>query len=195
VIALALLVAAAQPAGPQAYPAAEVLAAFGDVCRDLKDLERTKARALSAGWAAFTPEPSTPIGQLVEFGMSQGRKMATAQGGSITPMRVLRRNVAGEELVAVLSGVRMEGSAVNGCRVYDVGETREIKAAEAEAWIGRPPARSASDAVISIAAWEPGYEADHDSFELFFVPSGSPAIQLVKVSGVALKADFVGGQE
>ena len=194
-IALALLIASAQSAAPAPYPSSEVLAAFGNVCRSLSDLKQTEAEATSAGWTVVRPDPATPIGELVTFGMTEGSKMAAAEGGSIAPMRVLRRDVAGEELVAVLSGVRMNGSVVNGCRVYDVGEARRISLAEAEAWVGRPPSRSTSDEILSTATWEPGFDANHDSFELCFIPTGSPAVKMVKVSGVVLKADFVGAEE
>lgn len=180
--------------GSAPYPAEQVLAAFGETCRDLEDLATTEATARAAGWTSITPEPTSPIGQLVALGVSEGRKLAEAEGGSIGPMRVLRRDVAGEELIAVLSGASRDGTTVNGCRVFDVGETRQITATQAERWTGRPPTQATEDAVVSIASWEPGYAPGHDRFELYFVPADSPAVQLVKVSGITLKADFVGAE-
>ena len=150
---------------------------------------------MSIGWTGFTPDRSSPVGELVEFGMTEGKKIVAEKGGSISPMRVMRRTVAGEELVAVLSDVTMDGAKVNGCRVYDVGETRRITQADAERWTGRAPSRAQEDEVIAVAAWEPGYAAEHDSLEVFFVPAASPAITFVKVSGIALKADFVGATD
>ena len=194
-IALALLAAPAQAAPASSYPSAQVLAAFGGICRNVKDLERTENEAEALGWTRITPDPATPIGQLVAFGMSEGKKMVEAQRGSITPMRVLSKDVAGEALVAVLSGVRVGGEMVNGCRVYDGGETRRITAAEAEAWVGRAPTRTEANRALSIASWEPGFAPDHASFELYHIPADSPALALVKVSGVALKADYVGADK
>ena len=191
---IALLLASLAPS-PAPYPAEQVLAAFGQVCRNLDDLRETEAEAKAAGWATFKPDAASPIGELVAFGVSEGKKLADAKGGSLTPMRVLRRKVEGEELVAVLSGARMDGVKVNGCRVFDVGEPRQITPAQGERWTGRAPSRVDDHPAFSIARWEPGYASGHDSFEIFFVPANSPVINLVKVSGVALKADLVGAKE
>ena len=180
---------------PAPYPAEQVLAAFGQVCRNLVDLGETEAEAKAAGWSPFEPDEASPIGELVAFGMSEGEKVAETEGGSMSPMQVLRRKVEGEELVVVLSGARKDGVTVNGCRVFDVGEPRQITPAQAERWTGRAPSRVDDDPEISIASWEPGYASGHDSFEIYFIPANSPAINLVKVSGVVLKADLVGAQK
>jgi hypothetical protein len=190
--ALAALLQTAASAEP-AYPTGQVLAAFDEVCRHVGDLARAEADAAKAGWTRFTPDPASPLGALIALGRAEAQKVFDEQkSGSMSDTVSLRRQVAGEELFAVLSEVRIGGDTVRGCRVYDVGETRELLPAEAEKWIGRTPTRAASEpGVATMTTWEPGYREGHDSFELFFIPAGSPAIEALKVSGVFLKADYV----
>jgi hypothetical protein len=190
-----LLLAALAP-NPPPYPAEQVLAAFGEACRGLDDFEQMEANAQASGWARFVPDPASPIGELIATGRSAAKKMLEKEGGgSMSPVRVLRRQVAGEDLVAILSGVHIGGTKVNGCRIYDVGEARQIPAVQAERWMGRAPSRTADDPAISIARWEPGYAARHDSFEIYFVPANSPAVNVVKFSGVVLTASLVGAKK
>ena len=192
---IALLLASLAP-GSAPYPAEQVLAAFGEACRDLDDLAQTETKAQAAGWARFEPDPASPISELIALGRAAGKKMLdTEGGGSMSPVRVLRRRVAGEDLVAILSGVHSGGTKVNGCRIYDVGEARQIPAIEVERWTGRAPSRAANNPAISIARWEPGFAAGHDSFEVYFIPANSPAVNVVKVSGVVLAASLVGAEK
>ena len=190
-LSLAALAASSSP-----YPATEVLAAFGDACAKIETLDGAEAHVVAAGWTKFDPAPDSAVGQIVALGRSEAEKLlANDPTSSLSPMRVYHRDVAGESLELVLSGVTRQGAPVNGCRLYDVGETRPIAIEAAEKWIGRPVGTRNDFPEISIAEWSPGYGPDHDSFALYFVPPGSPAIQLVKVSGITLKADFVGAAE
>lgn len=193
---LALILAAAGQASAEAsYPAAQVLRAFGELCAPVADLEAAAKAGTAAGWAAYTPDPASPIGQLLAFGQAEGEKMLDRPGGdTMSPMAAFRREVAGEELVGILSGVRVNGTTVNGCRVYDVGETRPLGDAAAEAWIGRAPNRRLQQSGVAAASWEPGFADGHDSFETFYISSGTPAAALLKVTGISLKADFVGAE-
>ena len=192
--ALALLLPLAiQAAQPAPYPSKHVLTAFGEVCRPLEDMTQAEALAVKAGWQKFTPDPASPIGELLAFGRSEGEKMLEKEGGgSMTPSSVLRRTVAGEDLVVIFTGVRMNGVSVNGCRMYDVGETRGIDAAAAQAWVGRAPDTAVAEDNLNLSSWEPGFAPKHQSLEIFFVPPGSPLIEFTKVSGIALTADLVG---
>ena len=189
---LVLLAAAAQAPTQSAYPAREVLEGFAQVCRPLATLEGAAAAAEKSGWRKFEPEAASQIASLIAFGKSEGKKMLAEKGGEMLPTRVFHRTIAGEDLIVVLSGVKINGVLVNGCRAYDVGETRELPAAQVEAWLNRKPSKTVVDPAIHITSWEPGYDAQHDSFDLYFIPQGSPAIELLKVSGIGLKADFVG---
>jgi hypothetical protein len=193
-IPLALILAAAGQASSEApYPAAQVLGAFGDLCRPISDLDAAAKAGVAAGWEAYTPDPASPIGQLLAFGQTEGEKMLDkARGDTMTPMAAFRRKVAGEELIGILSGVRVQGTTVHGCRVYDVGETRALGYDAAEKWIGRAPNRRLEQSGVAAASWEPGFAEGHDSFETFFISSGTPAAALLKVTGISLKADFVG---
>ncbi|WP_106515727.1 hypothetical protein [Allosphingosinicella deserti] len=188
-----ILAAAGQGSSEPAYPAAQILGAFGTLCGPIADLDATAKAGAAAGWERFTPEPASPIGQLVALGESEGAKLIDkAKGDAMLPVAALRRRVAGEDLVAILSGVRKDGTRVHGCRVYDVGESRAISDSDAKAWIGRAPSRRVDEAGVVLSSWEPGYRPDHDSFETYFISSGSPAAQMFKVTGISLKADFVG---
>jgi len=177
------LAAAAAPA--PAYPAVEVLEAFGQACAGLDKIEAT-------GWQRYDPPADSPLGALIAYGKEEGAKLAAETKGKLLDMGVYRKTVAGETLDLVRSGAEVGGVRVDGCRVYDVGETRQIPVAVAQKWIGREPTRQSSLPAISIAVWEPGQAPGQDSFELFFVPEGSPAIAMLKFSGVAMKADYIG---
>jgi hypothetical protein len=187
----ALLQTAASADSP--YPTEQVVAAFAEVCRHVDDLRRAESDAVAAGWARFTPDPASPLGELIAIGRAEAQKVFEEQkGGSMSDTVALRHSIAGEELFLVLSEMTVGGQTVRGCRIYDIGETREITIAQAEKWIGRAPTRQASEpGIASMTTWEPGFAAGHDSFELFYVPAGSPAIGALKVSGVFLKADYV----
>jgi hypothetical protein len=176
-----------------AYPTSQVLAAFGEVCRRVDDLKKAETDAIGTQWTRFVADAASPLGELIAIGRAEAQKVFNEQsGGSMSDPVTLRREVAGEELFAVLSEVRIGGQTVRGCRVYDIGEARQLTVAEAEKWIGRAPSRQVSEpGIASMATWEPGYQPAHDSFELFFIPAGSPAIETLKVSGVFLKADYV----
>jgi len=191
-LALAALLQSAASAEP-AYPTDQVLAAFAEVCRHVDDLEQAEADAGRLGWTRFIPEAASPLGQLIALGRAEAQKVFAEQsGGSMSDPVTLRRGVAGEELALVFSEVSTGGETVRGCRVYDIGETRQLGVAEAEKWLGRAPTRQASEpGIATMATWHPGYQAGHDSFELFYVPANSPAIEALKVSGVFLKADYV----
>jgi hypothetical protein len=191
-----LAAAAAEPStSVPAYPAAAVLEAFGAGCARVASLDDTRKDLQAQGWETYIPVKGTPIGDLLAFGMEAGGKMVAEAGGSMAPSTVLRKTVEEEDLQIILSGVTMSGTTVQGCRLYDVGETRRITPAEAEAWIGRAPDKVTDVPQISVATWEPGKAEDHSSFELYFVPEGSPAIALLKFNGLAMKADHVGAAE
>ena len=189
---LVLLAGAAQATAQPAYPTREVLEGFAEVCRPLGTLQGAAAAAKRVGWQEIALDPNSPAGQLVAFGKAEGANLANEQGVELLPMHTLERTIAGEQLTLVLSGAKANGAVVNGCRVFDIGESREMPAADVAAWLKRAPTDVWDKPELRVTLWEPGYEMNHDSFELYFVPAGSPAIELVKVSGIVLKADFVG---
>lgn len=181
---------AAMAAAP--YPAAEVLGAARDACSQLSSRDAAAAKVAASGWTKAAAPYATPVGELVRFGYEAGRKVVEGQDGKVDsgPL-VFSRTVAGETLHLVLSSVEVAGSAVLGCRTYDVGETRRIDQAQAAAWAGRKPDAAVDRAELVKYTWEPGLVPGQDSFEIFYVPAGSPLIALVKVSGIAIKADQV----
>ncbi|PAX08200.1 hypothetical protein [Sphingomonas lenta] len=162
-------------------------------CDKLPVLRDAHAHVRGKGWTRVEDAAATPVGPLVAMGMEQGRALAKAQGGSIEADRgAYRKIVAGEELWLLLSGATIGGQVVHGCRVYDPGETRRITVKDVSAWLGREPVQTVDRPELLRGEWQPGINAGQDSFELFFVPDASPLRELIKLSGVAIKADWVG---
>jgi len=190
-VSLAALLALA--AAPALYPAAAVMDAMRGACSDVRAVTAAAGpKGAIAGWTRVADPASTPVGGLVAFGQKAGEKMLAGKGQMLGDPAVFRREVAGEELYLVLSAIEMEGRTVRGCRLYDPGETRPITPAAAEAWVGRKATGKVDGPDFSRAAFEPGFAAGQDSFEVFFVPATSPVRALTKIGGVALKADWIG---
>lgn len=137
---MALLIASRSPAAEPArpYPARDVLEGFAEACRPLAVLEDAAEAAERTGWKVMQPDPNSPLGALISFGKSEGEKLLRNDFGEILRMQVFQRTVAGEQLTLVLSGVKLGGRLVHGCRMYDVGETREMPIAEVEKWLKSP---------------------------------------------------------
>lgn len=180
---------AAKKAEP--YPAKAVLDAFRSACSDLATLDAAAIKVTEAGWKQEDPD-QTPVGELVRFGREQGEKALTGVGKVLGDPNVYSRKVAGEALYLVLSGVEVMDMTLIGCRGYDPDETRRIDPKEAEKWMGREPDLSVDRPEATRLKWQPGLTAQQDSFEIYYVPAGSPAIEITKVAGIALKADQVG---
>ncbi len=175
------------------YPAAQVLTAVREACSDLSSRDAAAAKVLASGWVKAADPYATPVGPLVRFGYDEGRKLLKGKDGRLDedPL-VFTREVAGESLHLVLSSVAMDGVTVLGCRTYDVGETRRIPQDAAAAWAGRKPDQVVERAELDKYTWEPGLLPGQDSFEVFYVPAGSPLVAMTKFPGLAIKADQVG---
>jgi hypothetical protein len=174
-----------------AYPARAVLDAFRIACADLGTLDATRDAAVAAGWQRVADPATTPLGGLVAMSEKLGGSYAAKTGGSLDPMTVYVRELAGERLYVVLSGVTSEGRTVNACRLYDVDEKRSIAPATVSAWLGAQPVQSVDRKEIARATWQPGLSPAQDSFELYHVPADSPIVQMTQVAGLAMKADQV----
>lgn len=194
---LFLLLAQAASVTPAAapYPAASVLEAFGEACRNIQDIAQVETDLVDLGWTAEIPPADSPLGKLLAVGRAQAEELLDGPDDRMSDTSVFTRTVDGERLDIILSQVESEGMMVNGCRLYDVSEGRKISLADGEKWMGRAPDRSVDRDEISLTNWSPGYEERHDSFEIFYVPEGSPVIALTQFHGIALKADFVGETE
>jgi hypothetical protein len=195
VVASPAAVCAAEPGG--AYPASEVLDAVKSACSSLQTLEGARTAIAAAGWRAAVDPGATPVGAIVKFGSEAGAKMLDGTGKMLNQPEVYSRTVAGEGLWLVLSGIEMSGVRVHGCRVYDPLETRTVSAPAVAEWVGREPTATIDRAELTKFTWEPGLVEGQDSFEMFRVPADSPLKALVKVDGLAWKADqvFLDGAE
>ncbi len=192
-----LLAVLAQTATPVAapYPVVPVLDAFAKACENIQDIKRVEADLIAQQWTAEIPAEDSPLGQLLAVGRAGAAKILDGPDDKMSDMVVYTKTVSGERLDIIISQVQSSGTVVNGCRLYDVEETRQINLADAQKWIGREADKTRASDAISIANWTPGYHEGHDSFEIFYVPAGSPIIALTKFNGIALKADFVGETE
>ena len=182
--------ASAHAVTPAPYPAVAVLEAAKAACARLGKRADTVADLTTNGWMPISLPAGSSLAQLLEIGKNAGAK-AVGPSGSMAETAVYGKTVENEDLVIILSGVTTDGVTVNGCRLYDAGETRPLPVAEAERWIARAPTRSDSNEVFSIASWSPGLVKGQDSFDLYFVPSKSPLVEVLKVSGVAIRMDQV----
>lgn len=187
VVALAAMATPCAAQTGAGYPAVAVLDAVRATCAT----PATPQSVLAAGWTRAADPGATPVGELLAFGRSAGAKMLEGVGKLLDEPSVYQRTVAGESLYLILSGVQTGDTVVRGCRIYDPGETREIAVPVAASWVKRAATRTVDQPELRVATWEPGFAAGQDSFQLFFVPAGSPAMSLTKVSGLAFKVDWV----
>ena len=175
-----------------AYPAVAVLDAARKACAGIATIKGAKAQLAKAGWTKVADPSTSPVGPILSYGIMAGEHFIGDRGSVGFEMPVYRKIVAGEELWLILSDVNMDGVAVHGCRIYDPGEERRIEPAAATRWMGRVPSKVENRPVLTRVLWEPGAGAGQDSFELFHIPAASPARELVKITGIAIKADWVG---
>ena len=184
--------ALSKPAAVAPYPAVAVLDAVKAACSRLEKREDTVADLAANGWVPVTLPADSPLGELLAMGKTAGEAMMKAGNGTIAEPAVYAKTVAGEELKIILSGVSMAKSIVNGCRLYDVGETRPIPVEVAQTWFGKKADRADDNEALSIATWYIGPEDDGATFDIYFVPADSPLVKAMKVSGVAIRMDYVG---
>ena len=164
-------------------------------CSRLEKRADTVADLTANGWVPVTLPPTSPLGQLLAMGKAAGEKMLKAQGGSMAESAAYSKTVAGENLTIILSGVISKEAIVNGCRIYDVDETRPLDPDAVARWMGRKPRQTNSNDALSLANWSPGLAPGQDSFDVYFVPAKSPLVELLKVSGVAIRMDYVRAAE
>jgi hypothetical protein len=177
------------------YPTVEVLKAVSTACARLKLRSDTLKDLTGNGWSPVTLPEDSPLGKLLAMGKAAGGEMLKADSGKMDEPVVFAKTVAGEDLKIILSAVSMEGIRVSGCRMYDVGETRPMPVADVTKWIGRDPERNETNDALSIATWRAGLAKEHDSFDLYFVPEKSPLVEVLKVSGIAIRVDQIGKAE
>lgn len=175
------------------YPSIAILDAFRSGCGGIEDQVAASASLVVAGWEASVPasRPDALI-RFLDFAQRAGAPLVSEQGGSMSEMEIFEQSIAGERLYIVLSEVRIDGTRVTGCRLFDLGETRRISTETAQAWLGREATKLIDRPEVTVATWEPGTLPGHDSFQLFFVPANSPLKGALFFDGVALKSDTVG---
>lgn len=177
------------------YPALEVLNAFRDGCGSIDNQTAASASLTAAGWSEGGEFAPIQLAEFLTFAQEAGGEAVAAQGGTMSDMEVFEKTIAGERVFIVLSEVKVDGTRVSGCRLFDLGETRAIDPQTVTDWLGAEPVKSVNEDVINVHDWEPGLAPEHDSFQLFFVPTDSPFKAMVKFDGIAFKADTVGVED
>ena len=151
---LALFVAA--PAADQAYPAAEVLDAYGRACERFDDVARARDRAVALGWEAFEADPSSEPGR--SLAPARGELGETLVRTEVDRAFTLRRTVGSRSLFLVLVDQRYPDSErlVRNriCRVHDFDAPSQVDEAAATRWAGRAP--DARVPFLDAMMWEPG---------------------------------------
>ncbi len=174
------------------YPALEVLNAFREGCGSVENQAATAASLTAADWQEGTAFIPTQLVMFLTFAQETGGAAVTEAGGTMSDMQVFKKTIAGEELYVVLSEVEADGTRVSACRLFDMGETRPIPPETVAEWLDREPTKIIDQAGVQITDWEPGTQAAHDSFQVFFIPPDSQLADIFKFDGVALKSDTVG---
>ncbi len=174
------------------YPALEVLNAFREGCGSIDNQAAASASLDAAGWQRIDAFMPVQLAMFVTFARETGGEAVEAQGGTMSEMEVFEKTIAGERVFIILSEVKVSDIRVSGCRLFDLGETRQVLPETVTQWLDREPAKVIDQEQINVADWEPGISEGHDSFQLFFVPPGSPVKEAFKFDGVAFKSDTVG---
>lgn len=203
-LALTLVAAAADPvaAEPAPYPVKAVLAAFATACSGAENRAVNVASVEAAGWERFAPTGDDPIAKLIAFGKKAVADMdAREPGGDVTEMLdggVYRKTVAGRDLTAIISGVRMGTLTSNGCRVYDLGEAVTLDKPDLEGWAVRAPNDWLPDVGgVTKATWNPGLKPGHMEMEILFGRLGQhmgqldPALASLQFDGIVLTATYM----
>ena len=188
--------AAAQPvAAPAvaAYPGRAVLDAFRAACADLSSLTAAEATATSAGFETYTPDPASPVGQLLDFGMKAGADLAKGDDSYKTGVRVMRRTIEGRRLDLMLTDVTSYGSSSLGCRMVDFAAAAPIPAETVQEWAkatapeAPKPTEINEPAFIISSIWaEGGLFPGHYKSQVGFVPQDSGLKQTFHLSGINL---------
>ena len=178
------------------YPHRDVLDAFATACSGVEVPAVTHASVLAAGWQKIEPAPDTQIARIVNGGAAAvaAENTADPEGpqAEMLPGGIYRKEVAGRELFAVISGVTFGDIASYGCRVYDLAATQGIPGEELERWAVRPPIGEVTGLPgVTKFVWNPGLKPGHMEMEVSFMPAGTPLPQPISdipVSGLILTA-------
>jgi len=188
---LPALAAAATDESVAAYPIEPVFTAFRDACGAVPDHAGAVASVAAAGWTDVTETGIPDLAEFLAFAEELGHEAVSEMGGTMSPAAVFSREVAGEQLAIVVTEVIIDGNRVTGCRLFDPEETRDVGAAAVTALVGAKPERLLEREGNTLAKY-PALAEGQDSFDYFFVPSGSPLEAHVQFNGLAMKIDSVG---
>lgn len=185
---LSATVLAAAPA-PSAEDRA-LFAAFKNVCRHVRSLNRMERAARKGGWLAVTPGAHPNLAKLVEGGREAALK---AEPDAVLSGAQYTRSVAGRTLWLVTSSYRdSDRYWANGCRLYDFDATSALPPSTLVGLMGK--ANSGTMPLPDGATkylWEPGWKDGH-SVEASFVAGTDPISQKFGLKGQVLTAQAIG---
>ncbi|WP_216635529.1 hypothetical protein [Croceicoccus bisphenolivorans] len=149
------------------------------------------AHVTAAGWTDVSETGIPELAEFMAFAEEAGQEAVAELGGAMSAPALFSKAVAGENLAIVVTEVVAEGERVTGCRLFDPGETRDAGAATVSALVGSEPTRLLEREGNTIAKYD-GLDSAHESFDYFFIPSGSPLEAIVQFNGLAMKIDSTG---
>jgi hypothetical protein len=193
---LPVLALASAAEDPQPYPAREVLEAFATACSGIEIPAVASASLQAAGWEAIDPAADSQIGRILAGGRAamEAADVADPEGPqtTMTDGGTYRREVAGRELFAIVSGVVLDDVASYGCRIYDLSAPAPLTPDELESWAVRKPQMVPTGLPGATKhVWNPGLKPGHIEMEVSFVPRGTrlPApIADIPLSGLVMTA-------
>jgi|GEM_PF-1722827 len=174
------------------YPLRKVLEAFGTACSGVEVTAVTQASAQAAGWDRFEPAPDSAIGQIIASGLRLVAEDDDGDPVEIIDGGVWSKQVAGRDLVLIISGATFSGIASYGCRVYDLAAPAAPTAEQLQEWAVREPQQVFTGLPGAYKfVWNPGLKPGHMEMEASFVPQGTvlPApLEGIPLSGLVLTA-------
>lgn len=194
-IVAVLTPAAAAATSAQAAPDSDraVLDAFRAACTDLSSLPAAEAAAVKAGFAGYTPDPASPVAQLLHFGKMAANELSTGDATYQTAERVMRRAVAGRQLDLMLTDVTSYGTRTLGCRMVDFSAPAPIPLAAVRDWAGaaapdgpKPTEINQPELLIALIWPEGGLFPGHYKSQVAFVPQDSALKETLHLSGINL---------
>lgn len=178
---------------PPAYPGRAVLDAFRAACVDLSSLAAAEATATKAGFEIYTPDPASPVAQLLDLGMKIAGEMSSEDDSYKTGVRVMRRTIEGHQLDLMLTDVTSYGSSSLGCRMVDFAATAPIAAGTVQEWVkatapgsSKPAEINKPELLVSSIWSEGGLFPGHYKSQVAFVPQDSALKETLHLSGINL---------
>lgn len=179
-------------ADAEPYPIKAVFDSFVEGCGSVADADSAKASLNAAGWVDVSTVGIPALADFMDFARTSGARLVGEAGGTMSDTILFQKQIAGEDLAIVVSEVVVDGNRVTGCRLFDPGEDRAPDMASVTALVQAEPDQTQEREGNIILQWFSGIRPEHDSFDFYFIPAGSPLETAAHFNGLAMKIDSVG---